>query len=63
LCRTARFHVKSQLPTDQWDASVGDNTLADATLDFVMHNAHRLQLNGESMRKILGQLTKDEHLG
>ena len=55
--------VISQLPTDQWYASIGDNTLADAILDRLMHNAHRLQLKGESMRKILGQLTEDEHLG
>ncbi|WP_315853618.1 ATP-binding protein [Marinobacterium arenosum] len=55
--------VISQLPTDQWYASIGDNTLADAIQDRRMHNAHRLQLRGESMRKILGQLTEDEHLG
>ena len=55
--------VISQLPTDQWYASIGDNTLAEAILDRLMHNAHRLQLKGESMRKILGQLTEDEHLG
>jgi len=53
----------SQLPTDQWYAAVGDNTLADAILDRLMHNAHRLPLKGESMRKILGQLTEGEHLG
>jgi DNA replication protein DnaC len=52
----------SQLPTDQWYASIGDNTLADAILDRLMHNAHRLTLKGESMRKVLGQLTEDEHL-
>lgn len=52
----------SQLPTDQWYASIGDNTLADAILDRLMHNAHRLKLKGESMRKMLGQLTHDEHL-
>jgi len=40
-----------------------DNTLADAILDRLMHNAHRLLLKGESMRKILSQLTEDEHLG
>lgn len=41
----------SQLPTDQWYASIGDNTLADAILDRLMHNSHRLTLKGESMRK------------
>jgi DNA replication protein DnaC len=52
----------SQLPTDEWYAAIGDNTLADAILDRLMHNAHRLQLKGESMRKILGKLTEGEHL-
>ena len=46
--------VISQLPTDEWYASIGDNTLADAILDRLMHNSHRLQLKGESMRKIIG---------
>ena len=52
----------SQLPTDQWYASIADNTLADAILDRLMPNAHRLQLKGESMRKIRNKLTDDEHL-
>ncbi|MBE9560216.1 MAG: ATP-binding protein [Proteobacteria bacterium] len=55
--------VISQLPTDQWYATIGDNTLADAILDRLMHNAHRLLLKGESMRKIMSDLTQDEHLG
>lgn len=54
--------VISQLPTDQWYAAIGDNTLADAILDRLMHNAHPLKLKGESMRKIMGQLTEGEHL-
>ena len=52
----------SQLPIDQWYAAIGDNTLADAILDRLMHNAHRLPLKGESMRKALGQLTEREHM-
>ena len=55
--------VISQLPTDQWYATIGDNTLADAILDRLMHNAHRLLLKGESMRKIMSDLTQGEHLG
>ena len=54
--------VISQLPTDQWYAAIGDNTLADAILDRLMHNSHNLKLKGKSMRKNLGQLTEDEHL-
>jgi DNA replication protein DnaC len=52
----------SQLPTDQWYQSIGDNTLADAILDRLMHNAHRIQLKGESMRKIHHSLTPGENL-
>ena len=44
--------IISQLPTDQWYQSIGDNTLADAILDRLMHNAHRIKLKGESMRKM-----------
>ncbi|EPX8325824.1 IS21-like element helper ATPase IstB [Vibrio cholerae] len=46
----------SQLPTDQWYQSIGDNTLADAILDRLMHNAHRIKLKGESMRKRLADV-------
>ena len=60
---TTSTSVISQLPTDQWYASIGDNTLADAILDRLMHNAHRLPLKGESMRKRLSNLTDGEHLG
>jgi len=52
----------SQLSTDQWYQSIGDNTLADAILDRLMHNAHRINLKGESMRKIQSNLTDGEHL-
>ena len=48
--------IISQLPTDQWYQSIGDNTLADAILDRLMHNAHRIKLKGESMRKILAKV-------
>jgi len=55
--------IISQLPTDQWHQSIGDNTLADAILDRLMHNAHRIKLKGESMRKLQSKLTDGEHLG
>lgn len=54
--------IISQLPTDQWYQSIGDNTLADAILDRLMHNAHRIKLKGESMRKTRSDLTDGEHL-
>lgn len=43
--------VTSQLPVEHWHEAVGDPTLADAILDRLVHNAHRLPLAGESMRK------------
>ncbi len=59
---TASTHMMSQLPTDQWYQAIGDNTLADAILDRLMHNAHRIKLKGESLRKIQSELTDREHL-
>ena len=55
--------VISQLPTEQWYDSIGENTLADAILDRLIQNAHLLKLEAkDSMRKVLGQLTEGEHL-
>ena len=49
--QSASTLVASQLPVDQWYDLIGDNTLADAILDRLIHNAHRVTLKGESMRK------------
>ena len=43
--------VTSQIPVEHWHDIIGDPTLGDAILDRIVHNAHRLQLTGESMRK------------
>jgi DNA replication protein DnaC len=43
--------VTSQLPLEHWHEIIGDPTLADAILDRLMHNAYRITLKGESMRK------------
>ncbi|UYM15950.1 IS21-like element helper ATPase IstB [Endozoicomonas euniceicola] len=55
--------VTSQLPVSKWHDSIGDATLADAILDRLTHNAHRLKLKGESMRKIRAKLEEREHSG
>ena len=47
--------VTSQVPVDTWHDRIGDPTLADAILDRLVHNAHRLQLTGESLRKRNGR--------
>jgi len=44
--------VTSQLPVESWHEYLADPTLADAILDRLVHNAHRLALSGESMRKV-----------
>lgn len=49
--------VTSQQPVDQWHAIIGDATLADAILDRLVHNAYRINLKGESMRKTKARLT------
>lgn len=43
--------VASQLPVENWHQALADPTLADAILDRLIHNAHRIPLHGESMRK------------
>ena len=51
--------VTSQVPAEQWHEVIGDPTLADAILDRLVHNAHRLNMTGESMRKITGRRALD----
>ena len=50
--RTGSLLITSQFPTDQWHSFFPDPTLADAILDRVVHQAHRVSLKGESMRKL-----------
>jgi DNA replication protein DnaC len=49
--------VTSQFPVDHWHEIIGDPTLADAILDRLVHNAYRINLKGESMRKRRAKLT------
>jgi hypothetical protein len=50
--------ITSQLPVENWHEMIGDGTLADAILDRLVHNAHKIKMKGESMRKRRAQ-TKD----
>jgi transposase-like protein len=43
--------VTSQLPIADWHAVIGEATYADAILDRLVHNAHRLDLSGDSLRR------------
>jgi DNA replication protein DnaC len=49
--------VTSQLPIQHWHEQIGDPTMADAILDRLIHNAHKIKLEGESMRKKKANLT------
>ena len=51
--------ITSQLPVTQWHSAIGDATLADAILDRLVHNAHKLKLKGESMRKNMSDLVRE----
>jgi DNA replication protein DnaC len=50
--------VTSQLPVEHWHETIGDPTIADAILDRLVHNAHRLSLKGESLRKAAAKRQK-----
>src|SRR5271170_6749822 len=47
--------ITSQVPVDHWHEVIADPTIADAVLDRLVHNAHRLDIRGDSMRKIAAQ--------
>jgi DNA replication protein DnaC len=48
---TGSLIITSQVPIDHWYEIVGNPTLADAILDRIIHNAHRIELHGETLRK------------
>ena len=52
--------ITSQMPVDHWHELIGDPTLADAILDRLIHNVHRVPLKGESLRKKQAKLAKSE---
>jgi len=60
LCSTI---ISTQVPMKSWFEAIGDPTIADAVLDRLIHNAHKIDLKGESMRKIRSPLTKKNKSG
>jgi DNA replication protein DnaC len=44
-------NLTSQLPVSRWHEQIGDPTISDGILDRLVHNAHRIEMRGESMRK------------
>lgn len=52
--------ITSQYPISDWHSLIGEQTIADAILDRIVHNAHKITLTGESMRKTRSKLTHAE---
>ena len=63
-CRSLKakrlFLALADIVGHEWYGAIGDNTLADAILDRIVHNSHRLELGGESMRKIEAEKTEKQ---
>jgi len=51
--------LTSQLQVSRWHEQIGDPTLADGILDRLVHNAHRIEMRGDSMRKNRGSRADD----
>jgi len=51
--------IVSQVPIEDWFNIIAAPTIADAILDRLVHNAHRIEMKGESMRKKLSSLTSE----
>jgi DNA replication protein DnaC len=49
--QTRSLILTSQLPVARWHEQIGDPTVADGILDRLVHNAHRIEMRGDSMRK------------
>ena len=49
---TGSLVVTSQMPVEQWHSFIGEPTIADAIMDRVIHRSHKIELRGESMRKL-----------
>ena len=50
--------ITSQVPVSQWHDVIADPTLGDAILDRIIHNAHRIELKGDSLRRRTGEKKK-----
>jgi hypothetical protein len=50
--------ITSQLPVSSWYNYLNNDTVADAILDRIIHSSHRIELEGESMRKIRSKINK-----
>ena len=54
--------VTAQLPVKEWHSYLGNETIADAMMDRLIYSAHRIEMKGESMRKMMAQKEENLHL-
>ena len=59
---TGSILITSQLPVNQWHDYLTTPTVADAILDRLIHNAYRINLKGDSMRKVKNTLSHSDTL-
>jgi DNA replication protein DnaC len=52
--------LTSQVPIAHWHEQIGDPSIADSISDRLVHNAHRIELNGDSIRKMRGRKPENE---
>ena len=54
--------IASQLPVKHWHDYIGEATMSDAILDRLLHGSHRLELEGDSMRKLSAEKAETKKL-
>ena len=54
--------ITSQLPVEKWHQWLGEPTIADAILDRLIHRAHIVKIQGESMRKLKESVSEVSHV-
>jgi DNA replication protein DnaC len=52
--------LTSQVPVARWHEQIGDPSIADSIMDRLVHNAYRIELDGESIRKLRGRKPDQE---
>jgi len=52
--------LTSQVPVTHWHEQIGDPSIADSIMDRLVHNAYRIELDGESIRKLRGRKPDQE---
>ena len=52
--------ITSQVPVSMWHEIIGEQTIADAILDRIVHDSHRVEMKGESLRKKRQPKTEEE---